>query len=652
MAQQALIKIPADTPLLQQYPPLFGNRNFLLMWAGSVISALGDRIHMIVMLEILSRLMSQLYPGSGRTVGTQENAQLTVMMLAPFFFFGPVTGMLADRFPRRAIMITSDVVRVVIVIIARTLFLRETGTLTAPVLYGMLLASEFILATFAATFSPARMALLPQLVHPDQLLRANSLTSAAGTIASLLGFILAAALVTWNLSYAMFVDAGTFLGSAICLGFMRVPRTALTPLVSRGPKPSVLQELKDGAHYIRTHRRVFQIIILMLIFWACGAVILNGLMGIVTHYYGLSIAQYSNFLGVIGFGMILGAASVSLFKHGIPKELGIAWAMTGVGVFLFVFSLMQHWLPGVIFVTLAAACGAVLLVSLDTLLQRIVPNFVRGRVMGVRDVITTFGLLALTVPLALWPGVDHYIRYLLMGLSVFVTGVGLGLVKYYYSRQTLPPVAAIVLRFARGYLSMWHSFQRVTACRIPTNGAVLVVANHSSAIDPVILQSSSARRIIHFMMAREYYEMKPFYWIYKAFGAIPVNRTGTDIAALRRAVRLLKEGKVVGMFPEGRISLTGELQDARLGVAKIALMSGATIVPAHIHGTLPHQSMMKDFTKRTHLTVRYGAPLRFNQFAGKDRDPDTLEQVTSQIMAAITKLRDRDLQHDKQELSV
>ena len=97
---------------------------------------------------------------------------------------------------------------------------------------------------------------------------------------------------------------------------------------------------------------------------------------------------------------------------------------------------------------------------------------------------------------------------------------------------------------------------------------MVVVANHISAMDPVILQISSPRRIIHFMMAKEYYEKKPWYWLYKAFGTIPVNRSGTDIAAVRAALRVLKDEKVIGLFPEGRISLTGEMQDARNMVSR------------------------------------------------------------------------------------
>ena len=99
------------------YPGLFHNRNFLLLWMAYVISALGDRIHFVIMLALLTQLKHKA------EAGTQETAQLNVMMLLPFLVLGPLTGVLADRLPRRAIMVTADFVRVAIVLVARTLFL-------------------------------------------------------------------------------------------------------------------------------------------------------------------------------------------------------------------------------------------------------------------------------------------------------------------------------------------------------------------------------------------------------------------------------------------------------------------------------------------------------------------------------------------------
>ena len=194
------------------------------MWGGYVISAAGDRIHFLVMLELLCVVVLR-----HKEYGTQQSSQLTIAMLAPFLLLGPITGIIADRFSRRGIMIFSDLARVAIVVAVRTVFLnvfdmRGAGAADLHMIHvalAWLFSSEFVIAMFAALFSPARMALLPNLVHPDQLLRANSLTAAAGTIASLIGFIIGSWLVSHDLKVAMYVDAGTFLVSATCIILMK-----------------------------------------------------------------------------------------------------------------------------------------------------------------------------------------------------------------------------------------------------------------------------------------------------------------------------------------------------------------------------------------------------------------------------------------------
>ena len=634
-----------DTPLLTNHPALLKNRNFLLLWGGYVVSALGDRIHFIVMLQLVTNLMIRRTGNPAYEAGVAESAQLTIMMLAPFLLFGPFTGILADRLPRRMIMLVSDLARVAIVIAARTLFIRETDVFSVNALYGILLASEFILATFAATFSPARLALLPQLVHPNQLLRANSMTNAAGTIASLIGFVIGGALVKYSLQGAMYADAGTFAGSAFLLLLMRLPPAIKAPAVAAENKVGFFRELLDGLAYIWSHKRVLQIILLMLLFWSCGTIILNGLTGIVTHHFGLGINAYANFMGVVGIGMILGAASVSLARRGIPKEIGIAWSMFGVGFFLLFFSMADRWQTGLLLLVGSAFFGAVLLVSLDTLLQRIVPNFVRGRVMGAKDVITTFGLISVAIPMAIWQpqwgDLNEIIREVLRWLSVLVMLVGLLLVRMYYrNTKGLSVPIAISRRVVSAYLSLFKKFDWGNAARIPPTGPVIFVANHTTAYDPLVMQAASKHRHIQFMMAKEYYSMKPFVYLYRALGVIPVNRTGNDTASIRAALRTLKDGGCIGMYPEGKISTDGRMNEGRAGVALLALMSGATVVPAYIRGTNVHAGMVQDFLKRSKVTIFFGRPLRFDDLKDLERD-EAREIANKRIMDAIIALRDR-----------
>ncbi len=635
----------ADTPILRTYPSLAHNRNFLLLWAGYVVSALGDRIHFVVMLTLLVQLKSQA-AGRDLTGGTADVAQLTMMMLFPYVLLGPITGVLADRLPRRMVMITSDLVRLAIVIVARTFFLAVPLALQVKLAWPhdmtyavlLLLLSELAVGVFTAFFSPARTALMPNLVHPDQLLRANAMTAGAGTIASLLGFIVGGFLVRW-LPVAMYVDGAMYLTSALLLFAMRSPkRVGIAKPKVRG---SMLSEFKGGVRYILQHRRALQVIGLMFLFWCAAAIILSGLAGVVMNKFGKDEKWYAYFMGFVGTGMLVGAVITSLARRGIAKEVGIAWSMVMVGVFLFAFSLPQGWGPSLALLIIAAIFAAVLMISLDTLLQRIVPDFVRGRVMAARDVMSNIALVGLQIPLALVPDIDRSIITLLRIVALLIVLMGSFLVVYYYARSPLALPVALMRRFCSGYLGLWHRFERGNACRIPVSGPVLFVANHTSALDPLVMQASSRRRLIHFMMAREYYQKWPFRYLYKALGVIPVNRTGNDTASIRAALRALKDGGVIGMFPEGKISLDGRLQETRAGVAMLALMSGATVVPAYIRGTRTHSGMVEDFKKRGRITLFFGTPLTFTDLEGRSRDPEARETAARRIIGAIVALRDR-----------
>jgi 1-acyl-sn-glycerol-3-phosphate acyltransferase len=653
---------PAPTPVLSHFPPLFKNRNFLLLWIAYVVSALGDRIHFLVMLALLEKmknpgLTAKILDAAGHQIsnplwhkpGTQETAQLNIMMLLPFLLMGPLTGVIADRLPRRMLMVGADFARTVVVFVARTLFLaipigsalyNEVPWLPGGIPYAvlLLLVSELLLAVFSAFFSPARTALMPNLVHPDQLLRANSMTNAAGTIASLVGFIVGAALVSWHLEIAMYIDAATFLTSGILLLGMAGPQLKTRAAVTE--RTGFISEFVGGLRYLKAHKRAMQIIFLMFIFWCCGAIILSGLTGIVTTKFHKDVDWFGYFLGLVGIGMMLGAASCSLARRGIPKEFGIAWAMILVGIFFFLFSIPNNWIIALLFLIVSAFFGAILLVSLDTLLQRIIPDYVRGRVMAVRDMVANIGLVGVAVPLAINPHIDDYILIVLRILAVIVVIIGCFLLSYYYKRQTLPLPVAIARRIVTFYLGVFKRFAVGNAGRIPTTGPVIFVANHSTAYDPLCLQAASRHRLIQFMMAKEYYEMKPLNFIYKWLKVIPVNRTGNDTASIRTALRALNEGSCIGMFPEGKISDDGRMNEGRQGVALLALMSNATVVPAYIQGTSAFTSMVKDFLKLEKITLYFGRPIRFDDLGGK-RDDAAREVATKRIMDAIIGLRER-----------
>ena len=102
--------------------------------------------------------------------------------------------------------------------------------------------------------------------------------------------------------------------------------------------------------------------------------------------------------------------------------------------------------------------------------------------------------------------------------------------------------------FTRGY----HHLTVLSPCRLPERGGGIIICNHTSGLDPHLIQACCPR-LITWMMAREYYELPVLRTLLDQLGVIPVTRSGRDMAAMRAAMRALENGQLLGIFPEGRI---------------------------------------------------------------------------------------------------
>ena len=216
-----------------------------------------------------------------------------------------------------------------------------------------------------------------------------------------------------------------------------------------------------------------------------------------------------------------------------------------------------------------------------------------------------------------------------------------GHVKPTGKRRGLPVSIAVLRCIASVYLFVFKRFRVLDASHIPDSGALILVANHTTAFDPVCLQVASKHRLIRFMQARELYNARPLHYLFKWLNVIPVNRTGHDTASIRAALRTLLDGGCLGIYPEGKISEDGNLHEGHKGVALLALLSNATVVPAYLHGARPFCGMIRNFLQFDRVTLYFGPPIRFDDLAGRHRDQEALDMALQRIMHAIQELHDR-----------
>jgi 1-acyl-sn-glycerol-3-phosphate acyltransferase len=197
------------------------------------------------------------------------------------------------------------------------------------------------------------------------------------------------------------------------------------------------------------------------------------------------------------------------------------------------------------------------------------------------------------------------------------------------------PLIRISWRVLHYYLRGLHQITALTPCTLPLTGPAILVCNHVSGLDPPILQSACPR-LVTWMMAREYYDQPALRRFFKLIGAIPVDRSGRDLAATRAAFRDLAAGNVVGIFPEGRIAPTLDLQPFQTGVALVAIKANVPVYPAYIEGSMRGLEILPAFLYPQRVTICFGPPVVFDR---SDTSRATIDAATTAIRAAVLSLQ-------------
>jgi 1-acyl-sn-glycerol-3-phosphate acyltransferase len=179
---------------------------------------------------------------------------------------------------------------------------------------------------------------------------------------------------------------------------------------------------------------------------------------------------------------------------------------------------------------------------------------------------------------------------------------------------------------------------------VPTTGPVIVAANHQSFADEFFLPLGARRQVFFFAKA-EYFTSaglrgRAMAAFFHGMGQVPVARTDTRSAAavIEIGVDVLAEGKALGIFPEGTRSPDGSLHKFRTGVARLALRSGAPVVPAGVVGTRDVQPPGSRIWHRAPVGVHFGPPLQFGHLAEQERSARVLREVTETIRTAVQEL--------------
>jgi 1-acyl-sn-glycerol-3-phosphate acyltransferase len=193
----------------------------------------------------------------------------------------------------------------------------------------------------------------------------------------------------------------------------------------------------------------------------------------------------------------------------------------------------------------------------------------------------------------------------------------------------------------------WHlllTLVRFPVCRlhvegrenVPRTGGVIIAANHPGHADVILLGYASPRQIFY-MAKQELFQLHPlFSALIISVGAFPVRRGHQDLRAIGTSIKTVRQGKVLGMFPEGTRNRERGLTRGHNGAVRIALQTNCPIVPTAVFGISDFSKHWSNPLRRPLVTVKFGKPICFPQ--GGHADQELLQQYTDQLMFAIAEL--------------
>jgi DHA3 family macrolide efflux protein-like MFS transporter len=400
------------------------NRNFVLLWIAQCISSAGDSFTFLA----LSIKVNDFYTDAGESA--RALGLILIAFALPQLILGLFAGTMVDRWNRKWIMVGSDVVRVLIV---PAFILIQT-----PADLPLAFAIAFLASTFSVFFYPARTALLPGLVSKEELMTANGWMQMGNTIAKLTGPVLAGIVVSqWGSNIAFWIDATSFLFSAMLLIGIKgvVARIAVDGDSDRSP----WNDVKEGVRYA-VKSRLLQGVTLGIAIAMLGLGAVNVLfIPFLRHIFQAPIEALGGLEAAQGAGMLLGGLLIGALGKRLHPIMVAVLAMLILGLSVGLFGFAPAYGYAFVLLPLAGFTLPPINASLQTLLQRGVPNEILGRAGSVMDMaISVANLFSMGV--AGWLGDLMGLRetFILSGVMLMLGGLAMGWILR--KEQSIPDV--------------------------------------------------------------------------------------------------------------------------------------------------------------------------------------------------------------------
>jgi len=575
---------------------LLRERRFAPFFWTQFLGAMNDNVFKIGFTSLVTYQAARFSGVDPKTVAFLISA----IFIAPFVLFSATSGQVADKYDKAMLTRWVKTFEIAVMLVGATGFWLHS----APLLY----ACTFLMGVHSTVFGPVKYAYLPQNLGTDELVGGNGLVEMGTFVAILLGTIVggvAAGLGAADGGAAGGTPAGAVWLGGLCIAVAlagRVVSAFVPPCAPSQPGLRInwnpVSETWRNLRLAHGNRTVFLSLLGISWLWFVGATFLSSFFNFAKDVLSADpdvvtvlLAMFSLGIGVgsllcerlsrrrIEIGLVpLGSIGMSVFgidlffaSHALPA----AAQLLSVGEFL---SVAAHWRV-LADLFLLAMFGGFYSVPLYALIQSRSEPSHRARIIAANNILNAFFMIVSA----------------LMAMALSRAGVGIpgiflttALLNIVVAAYIYALVPEFLLRFVAWVLV--HTFYRVRLVnveRIPAEGPAVLVCNHVSYVDAIVIMAESPRPI-RFVMDHQIFRNPFLGWVFRHAKAIPIAPAHEDAAQLAAAydacADALADGDLVCIFPEGKLTKTGDMNPFRRGVTEILRRSPVPVVPMALRG--------------------------------------------------------------------
>jgi acyl-[acyl-carrier-protein]-phospholipid O-acyltransferase/long-chain-fatty-acid--[acyl-carrier-protein] ligase len=592
--------------------------------ATQFLGALNDNIFRWLMVFFLIGLL-------GDDKASSVTSLTGVVFVVPFLMFTPLAGVIADRFSKRNIIVITKLAELALMVAGWIVF-------TTHFAMGIYLVL-FLMCTQSAFFGPCKYGIIPELVHKDQISKANSFLEGM----TYLSIVIGTAFAPWlaNLLNRNFMWASLSCVVIAVAGVLTSLRIGRTQPVSSGEKLSEQFSISEISHVLKTIWT--DKYLLMTVLASAYFMLLGGFSQINMIPYGMEVCNFTDMqsgylflIAAVGIGIgswLAGKLSGRSVEFGIVPMGAVGMAVTASGLG---WIGLQGPVSGAglkaVFVLIfffGIGCG-LFIVPVHAFIQMRAPQKIRARVIAASSFLGWIGVLVASGLLWLCCGI--------LQIKPSTMFLGLGILTLVLAVSTVIILPDFLVRLILVLLT--RTIYRIRTHgeeNVPAEGPALIVSNHVSWADAVVLMATQQRRI-RFVMDRTISQNRWIGWMFRLGQVIPISATDPPkkiVAALKQARAAMDDGYLVCIFAEGTLTRTGLLNKFRGGFERIAKGTDYPIVPTYIGGLWG--SVLSHYHGRIlgalPRKLPYPVGVHFGQPMGPDSDSQQIREAIEELSA-------------------